>query len=184
MIHVERFDIEGPLLLRPRVFSDERGRFTETWSDRAFAPLLGPVEFVQDNESVSRKGVLRGLHLQLDPHAQGKLVRVAYGAVLDVCVDIRTGSPTRGKHIRVRLDAKKGALLWIPPGFAHGFVSLVEDTVFQYKCSAPYMPTAERTILWNDPALGIDWGISAPIVSTKDEQGIPFNGPWDAPRNA
>ncbi|MBK9177639.1 MAG: dTDP-4-dehydrorhamnose 3,5-epimerase [Flavobacteriales bacterium] len=184
MIDVERFEIEGPMLLRPRIFSDERGRFVETWSERAFTHIIGDIEFVQDNESISRQGVLRGLHLQLDPYAQGKLVRVAYGKVLDICLDIRPGSPTRGRHIRVHLDAASGAQLWIPGGFAHGFVALVENTVFQYKCSAPYVPAAERTILWNDPALGIDWGIPDPIVSPKDQAGIPFNGPWDAPRTA
>lgn len=184
MIDVERFDIEGPILLRPRIFTDERGRFMETWSTKAFIPIIGEQQFVQDNESISRKGVLRGLHLQLDPYAQGKLVRVAFGAVLDICVDVRPGSPARGKHIRVHLDSGSGAQLWIPAGFAHGFVALVEGTVFQYKCSAPYVPAAERTILWNDPDLGIDWDIADPVVSSKDRAGIPFNGPWSAPRTA
>jgi dTDP-4-dehydrorhamnose 3,5-epimerase len=179
MIEAERFPIEGPVLLKPRVFADARGRFQETWSMAAFAAAIGPVPFVQDNESVSRKGVLRGLHLQLPPHAQGKLVRVARGAAIDVCVDARPGSPTYGRHVKVRLDDRESHSFWIPAGFAHGFVALEEGTIFQYKCTAPYHPAAERTILWNDPALGIDWGIADPIVNAKDAAGIPFAGPWN-----
>ncbi len=178
MTDIERFPIEGPLLLKPRVFRDERGRFQETWSQAAFDAVAGPTRFVQDNESISRKGVLRGLHLQLEPHAQGKLVRVARGSAIDVCVDARPGSPTYGQHVKVRLDAEESHSFWIPAGFAHGFAALEEGTIFQYKCTAPYHPAAERTILWNDPALGIDWGIEEPIVNAKDRLGIPFAGPW------
>lgn len=182
MSGIQRFAIQGLALLRPRIFSDERGRFMETWSERAFQDAVGDQHFVQDNESTSRKGVLRGLHLQLDPHAQGKLVRVVNGAVLDICVDARENSPTYGQHVRVRLNAEDGASLWIPPGFAHGFVSLADDTILQYKCTAPYSPASERTIRWDDPSLAIDWGIADPTVSEKDRVGIPFNGPWREPR--
>lgn len=181
-METEHFEIEGPILFRPRIHADGRGRFIETWSKRAMEPYLGLHEFVQDNESRSRKGVLRGLHLQLDPNAQGKLVRVVAGAALDVFLDARTGSTTYGKHIAIRLDSDSSALLWIPPGFAHGFVALEEETVFQYKCTAPYAPESERTILWNDPVLGIDWGVEEPIVSDKDLAGIPFRGAWKEPR--
>jgi dTDP-4-dehydrorhamnose 3,5-epimerase len=177
----EHLGIEGVVLLRPRVFRDHRGAFMETWSEAACAPIIGPQRFVQDNESTSAKGVLRGLHLQLAPHAQGKLVRVSRGAVLDVCVDLRAGSPTRGRHVKAVLDAREPAMLWIPPGFAHGFVALEDDTVFAYKCTAPYHPAAERTIFWNDPELAIDWGIDDPLVSPKDQAGTPFHGPWEGP---
>ncbi len=177
-MQIERFDIDGILLMRPRVFSDERGSFMETWNEQAFRGIMGDHGFVQDNESVSRKGVLRGLHFQLDPHAQGKLVRTISGAVLDVCVDIRSGSPTFGKHVKVRLDSRDRSMLWIPSGFAHGFVALEEDTIFAYKCTAPYHPAAERTVLWNDKDLGIDWGIDDPIVSEKDRKGHAFAGAW------
>lgn len=178
MMQVQRFDIEGPVLVRPRIFTDERGRFHETWSEAAFTAHTGALRFVQDNESLSRKGVLRGLHLQLDPHAQGKLVRVARGAAVDVCVDVRPGSATYGRHVRVLLDDRDCATFWIPPGFAHGFAALEEDTLLHYKCTAPYHPAAERTILWNDPDLGIDWGVTDPIISAKDRAGVPFHGPW------
>ncbi|MFN3875091.1 MAG: dTDP-4-dehydrorhamnose 3,5-epimerase [Flavobacteriales bacterium] len=181
-MRIERFPIEGPLLLRPKVFADDRGSFMETFSQRVLDGLIGPQRFVQDNESVSRRGVLRGLHLQLDPHAQGKLVRVSRGRALDVCVDIRPGSPTRGRHIKALLSAEDPALLWVPPGFAHGFVALEEGTAFTYKCTAYYHPESERTILWNDSVLAIDWGVDDPIVSSKDRAGFPFNGRWAEPR--
>lgn len=178
MGNVRRFGIEGLVLVLPRIFADERGRFMETWSERAFRDEIGEQRFVQENESTSRKGVLRGLHLQLPPHAQGKLVRVVHGAVLDVCVDARRESPTYGGHERVMLNSADGAALWIPAGFAHGFVALQDDTILQYKCTAPYEPSAERTIRWDDPDLDIDWGIADPIISAKDRIGIPFNGSW------
>ncbi len=182
MMQVERFAIEGLALIRPRIFTDERGRFLETWSQRGFDEAIGPQRFVQDNESTSAKGVIRGLHLQIDPHAQGKLVRVARGSVIDICLDTRPGSPTRGKHVSVRLNATDAAMLWIPPGFAHGFAALEEGTVLQYKCTAPYSPAAERTIRWDDPALGIDWGVADPIISAKDRAGMPFDSPWNEAR--
>lgn len=180
MWRIERTLIEGPLLLRPKLFADERGYFLETFNERGFAAATGiRAEFVQDNESSSKKGVLRGLHFQLAPHAQGKLVRVARGAVIDVVVDIRPGSPTYGRHVKVRLDSATKEMFWIPPGFAHGFLALEDDTVFNYKCTAYYNPAAERTIHWNDPELGIDWGHPSPIVSAKDQAGMAFSARWD-----
>jgi len=178
MMRTEKLAIEGLLLLRPRVFTDERGSFMETWNEMTFREHVGDHRFVQDNESTSRKGVLRGLHFQLAPHAQGKLVRAVAGAVMDVCVDIRTASPTFGEHVKVLLSASERTMLWIPPGFAHGFVALEENTVFTYKCTAPYHPAAERTILWNDQDLAIDWGVVDPIVSARDRDGFAFSGAW------
>lgn len=167
-----RTAIDGLLLVRPAIFTDERGHFLETFNAQAFRRATGvEEEFVQDNESLSHKGVLRGLHFQAKPHAQAKLVRVAAGAVMDVCVDLREQSPSFGKHVGVRLDAREKAMLYIPAGLAHGFVSLEDNTVFCYKCTAYYAPKAERTLLWNDPALGIDWGVEAPIISHKDHAG-------------
>lgn len=181
MMEVERTSIEGLLLLRPHKFADERGSFMETWNEGQFRELVGPYHFVQDNESTSKAGVLRGLHLQLAPNAQGKLLRAVRGAVLDVCVDVRKDSPTYGRHFKVRLDAVEPCALWIPPGFAHGFLALEDNTVFAYKCTAPYDPKAERTILWNDPDLGIEWGIDEPLISDKDRNGSSFAGDWHMP---
>lgn len=175
MMHTENTSLPGLLLLTPRVFADARGAFLETFNHRAFQEATGiDVAFVQDNESHSAQGVLRGLHYQMPPHAQGKLVRVVAGAVLDVCVDLRAESPTLGQHFKVRLDGVEKRMLWIPPGFAHGFLSLEPDTVFVYKCTAYYEPTAERTIRWNDQDLGIHWGVTDPLVSAKDAGGISF----------
>lgn len=162
----------GLLILTPRIFADERGSFLETFNQRRFNEITGSdVEFVQDNESTSAKGVLRGLHFQAAPHAQGKLVHVTRGAVLDVCVDIRPESPTYGQHFKKRLDGLTKEMLWIPTGFAHGFLALEDNTSFAYKCTGYYHPPAERTLLWNDPSLGIDWGVTAPLVSPKDREG-------------
>ncbi len=170
---------EGLIVLKPRIFSDHRGHFLETWNRSTFRALIGKeIEFVQDNESVSQRNVLRGLHLQLEPHAQGKLIHVVNGSVIDVVVDIRDGSATYGRHFKITLDAVKKTMLFIPPGFAHGFVALEDDTIFAYKCTKSYDHGSERTILWNDPDLGIDWGITDPIISGKDAQGIPFRGDW------
>ncbi len=175
MIEVFQTGIEGLLRLRPRVFTDERGYFLETFNAQTFSEATGiNKSFVQDNESRSAAGVLRGLHLQAAPHAQAKLVRVVCGAVLDVCVDIREGSGTFGKHVSVRLDEVHHDLLYIPEGMAHGFLALEDNTVFSYKCSNYYTPLAERTIVWNDPELNIDWGIRNPIVSEKDMAGSRF----------
>ncbi|NLL83524.1 MAG: dTDP-4-dehydrorhamnose 3,5-epimerase [Lentisphaerae bacterium] len=155
------------LLITPRIFTDNRGYFKETWQASAM-PNLGIPPFVQDNESCSRRHVLRGLHYQISPHAQGKLVRVVCGAVWDVAVDIRPDSTTYGQWSAVTLTAENHQMLWIPPGFAHGFVTLTDNTIFVYKCTAPYNPSAERGICWNDPTLKIDWPVTAPVVSAKD----------------
>lgn len=167
-MEVQTFGIAGPLLITPRVFPDERGCFFESYNAALFQSKGLPSHFVQDNQSNSRKHVLRGLHFQAPPFDQGKLVRVVRGAVVDIAVDIRKGSPTYGQHLRVELDAVDKKMLWIPPGFAHGFLSLEEDTVFLYKCTNVYTKSAEGGILWNDPALQINWGIENPIVSGKD----------------
>ena len=126
------------------------------------------VTFVQDNESISKGGVLRGLHFQIPPAPQSKLVRVSRGAILDVAVDLRSSSPTFGMHYAVELDALSGIQFWIPEGFAHGFLSLEDDTQVQYKCTAPYNPECESSLMWNDPGLGIDWGIEQPMLSDRD----------------
>jgi dTDP-4-dehydrorhamnose 3,5-epimerase len=170
--------LKGLFLLEPRVFADDRGSFTETWNAAAFAAATGcDLPFVQDNQSVSHAWVLRGLHHQLAPHAQGKLVRVASGAIWDVAVDLRPDSPTIGSHYAVELSAQNGLQLWIPPGFAHGFLSLRPDTQVHYKCTALYHPASERTLHWADPTLAIPWPLPAgvtPLISPKDEQGASF----------
>lgn len=172
-MRIEHTPLEGLLVLRPKVFGDTRGWFLESFNARAFREATAvDVDFVQDNESMSQAGVLRGLHYQAAPHAQAKLVRVIRGAVLDVCVDIRAGSPTFGKHFALTLDGEEKAMLYIPAGFAHGFRTLEDGTIFSYKCSAYYHPPSERTIRWNDPALNIDWGIDEPLLSAKDLAGV------------
>lgn len=169
--------LPGLALIKSRQFADDRGVFWETFHEKTFLAngLPAAAEFVQDNQSVSRRGVLRGLHFQQQPHAQGKLVRCVHGRVLDVVVDIRPDSPAFGRHEKFLLTACEGQLLWVPPGFAHGFVALEEDTVFVYKCTNFYNKPSEGGLLWNDPDLGIDWeldryGIREPIVSEKDRQ--------------
>lgn len=163
------FSIEGVVEFQPRVFRDERGYFLETFSQKWFEPLGVTPVFVQDNQSVSAKGVLRGLHFQKPPHAQAKLVRVSSGRALDIAVDLRRNSPTFGQHVACILDAEKHNLFYIPEGFAHGFMALEDNTTFLYKCTDFYAPETEGGILWNDSALGIDWGITEPLVSPKDE---------------
>ena len=163
--------IPGVLVIEPRVFGDERGFFFESFNQRAFDAAVGaPIAFVQDNHSRSSRGVLRGLHFQLEPHAQGKLVRVVQGAVFDVAVDIRRGSPTYGQWVGVELSATNRQQLWLPPGMAHGFLVLSEHADFLYKTTAYYAPEAERCIAWNDPAIGIAWPDvgSAPQLSARD----------------
>ncbi len=179
-MNIESTSIDGLLVITPRIFTDDRGHFLETWNRQAFNSAVGmDVDFSQDNESVSRKNVLRGLHFQLQPHAQGKLVHVVRGRVLDVVVDIRRGSSTYGEHFKLELNGLSKQMLWIPEGFAHGFVSLADDTVFAYKCTKGYDRASERTILWNDTDLAIDWGVTSPIISPKDAEGIPFKGNWE-----
>jgi dTDP-4-dehydrorhamnose 3,5-epimerase len=161
-------EIPGLLIFEPVVFHDERGSFTETYNRERFAGLGFYEDFVQDNESVSRKGVIRALHFQNPPMAQGKLVRVARGSVLDVAVDIRKGSPWYGKYQKVFLSAANGWMFWLPPGFAHGFVALEDDTLFSYKCTNYYSKPHEGSIRWSDPDLGVDWETDMPVVSERD----------------
>lgn len=162
--------LPGVVIIEPEVYGDERGCFFESWSQRDFDARVRPVRFVQDNESRSRYGVVRGLHFQKGKDAQGKLVRVVCGRVLDVAVDIRRGSPTFGRHLAVELSGENRRQVFIPRGFAHGFAVLSEEAVFQYKCDRPYAPQSEGGIAWDDPDLGIDWGIPAEdiILSAKD----------------
>lgn len=166
-MQVRQTAIDGLIELIPRIFEDERGHFFESYSKPLFTSLGLPYEFVQDNQSFSTKGVLRGLHFQNEPFAQGKLVRVITGQVLDVAVDCRPDSPTFGKCETFLLDSRIANMAWIPPGFAHGFVAL-EDSIFSYKCTNVYNKAAEGGIIWNDPDLSIDWGIDNPNVSEKD----------------
>ena len=166
--------IEDLLIVVPKVFKDERGHFFESWNKSSYKDIGLNLDFVQDNQSLSKKGVLRGLHFQNPPFEQGKLVRVIKGAVLDVAVDIRHKSKTFGQHVSVNLSAENGKMFWIPPGFAHGFVALDNDTIFAYKCTAVYNKSAEGSLLWNDIDLGIDWGIDEPLVSEKDMLSVSF----------
>jgi len=166
--------IEGVIEIQPTIFGDHRGYFFESYHRQQFNEHGIEVEFVQDNQSFSHRGVLRGLHFQKPPHTQGKLVSVVKGSVLDVAVDLRTKSSTYGKHIAVVLSEEKQNRLWIPEGFAHGFLTLEDNTIFQYKCTNYYCKDSEATLLWNDPILNIDWNIENPLVSEKDKLGIPL----------
>ncbi len=163
-------EIEGVLIIEPRLFQDDRGYFFESFNQRDFEETAGPVTFVQDNESKSCYGVVRGLHLQKGEHAQGKLVRVVKGTVLDVAVDLRPGSKTFGRHLGVELSGENHRQLFIPRGFAHGFSVLSEEVIFQYKCDNYYCPESEGAIAWDDPDLAIDWKVPADriILSEKD----------------
>lgn len=168
-MQVERFDIEGLLLITPDVFHDDRGYFLETFEERRYQEAIGFSEhFVQDNLSFSKKGVLRGLHYQAPPFGQGKLVSVLSGKVLDVAVDIRFGSPTFGKYVSVELSEENHRQFFVPVGFVHGFVTLSESALFAYKCTNVYSQEHDRGIIWNDPEIGIDWGVDKPIISEKD----------------
>lgn len=161
--------IPGVVIIEPRVFKDARGYFFESFSQRDFDAQVREVRFVQDNESKSSFGVLRGLHFQKPPHAQSKLVRVVKGAVLDVAVDVRRGSPTFGQHVAVELSAENHRQFFIPRGFAHGFVVLTDEVVFQYKCDNFYAPQYEGAIAWDDPDLGIDWRVPSEDVLLSDK---------------
>lgn len=165
-------EIEGVTIIEPRLFNDERGYFFESFSQRDFENQVRNIRFVQDNESKSSYGVLRGLHFQKPPFTQSKLVRVIKGAVLDVAVDIRKGSPTFGQHVAVELTEENHLQLFVPRGFAHGFSVLSEEVIFQYKCDNFYAPQSEGAIAWNDPDLHIDWRIPADkvILSEKDKR--------------
>ncbi|MBE9460363.1 dTDP-4-dehydrorhamnose 3,5-epimerase [Dyadobacter subterraneus] len=166
-MQIRETSIAGLVEIFPRVFQDDRGFFFESYNEELFKKLGLPTNFVQDNQSFSIKGVVRGLHFQNAPFAQGKLVRVISGRVLDVAVDIRPESPTFGKHEVFELRSDTNNMAYVPEGFAHGFVAL-EDSVFSYKCTNVYNKAAESGLLWNDPDLGIDWGVENPIVSEKD----------------
>lgn len=169
---IYRTDIEGVLILEPDLFGDARGYFFESFSRQRFEEAAGAVDFVQDNESKSRYGVVRGLHFQRGEAAQAKLVRVVSGTVLDVAVDIRRGSPTFGRHVAAELSGENRRQLFIPRGFAHGFAVLNGEAVFQYKCDNYYDPASEGGIAWDDPALGIDWRLPADavVLSEKDRR--------------
>lgn len=172
---VKECEIPGLLIIEPRIFEDERGHFFESFNEQKFSELVGStVSFCQDNESLSQKNVLRGLHFQVPPFDQGKLVRVISGRVIDVVVDIRRSSPFYGQYQSVELSANNKKQFWIPPGFAHGFLTLEENTIFQYKCTNYYSPVSERTIKWNDSDLKIKWPVEHPIVSEKDQIGQEF----------
>lgn len=166
---VSKSHIPGLLIVEPSVFEDERGYFMESYNRNRFLKETGfEKEFVQDNESLSNKGVLRGLHFQIPPYAQDKLVRVIKGSVIDVAVDIRKDSPTYGKFEKVLLSEENKKQFLVPQGFAHGFLVLEDNTIFSYKCSRFYHRESEKTIRWNDPKIGIDWGIDSPVLSEKD----------------
>lgn len=169
-MEVIKTDIDGVVIIEPRIFRDERGYFFESFSQRDFQEKVCPTVFVQDNESKSSYGVLRGLHFQKPPYAQSKLVRVIRGAVLDVAVDIRKGSPTFGQHVAVELTGDNHRQFFIPRGFAHGFSVLTDEVIFQYKCDNFYAPQSEGALAWDDPDLGIDWRIPADqvLLSEKD----------------
>lgn len=183
-MNVIKTDIEGVVVIEPRVFDDARGYFFESYSKRRFDEAVKPVEFVQDNESMSTRGVIRGLHFQRPPFSQSKLVRCVSGAVLDVVVDIRRGSPTYGQHVAVELTGENRRQLFVPRGFAHGFAVLSDEAVFQYKCDNYYHPESEGGISIADNSLGIDWRINPAeaILSDKDLRNPmlrDFESPFD-----
>lgn len=171
----EETGIKGLVVITPEVFEDERGCFFESYNKEKFEKLGLPTEFIQDNQSISNKGVLRGMHFQKPPYAQGKLIRVVKGKALDVAVDLRKNSSTYKKWFSIVLDEKNKKMVYIPEGFAHGFLVLEDNTIFQYKCTAPYNKESESGIIWNDSEIGINWqlsehGINQPIVSEKDKE--------------
>lgn len=175
-MNVIKTAIPDVLIFEPKVFGDERGFFFESFNHKLFEEAVGyPVTFVQDNHSKSSKGVLRGLHYQLPPHAQGKLVRCVAGEVFDVAVDIRKRSPTFGQWVGVNLSGENKRQLWIPEGFAHGFVTLSETAEFLYKTTNYYVPQSEGSIRWNEPQLAIEWPIKDVLLSSKDQQGLPLS---------
>ncbi len=169
---VIKTDIEGVVILEPEVYTDERGYFFESYSQQRFDEVVSPIRFVQENESKSRYGVIRGLHYQRGDAAQAKLVSVVRGRILDIAVDIRKSSPTFGKYVAVEISEDNKRQIFVPRGFAHGFAVLSDEAVLQYKCDNYYAPSEERGIAWNDPAIGIEWGIPEDIatLSNKDIQ--------------
>jgi len=170
----EKLELPEVILITPKTFQDDRGFFFETYQDSDFKANGIDVNFVQDNHSMSKKGVLRGLHYQINPKAQGKLVRVVSGKIYDVVVDIRQGSPNFGKWVSVELSAENRNLLWVPAGFAHGILALEDNTELLYKVTDYYSPGNDRSILWNDSAIGIKWPISKPDLSEKDLKAPTF----------
>ncbi|MFO0321902.1 MAG: dTDP-4-dehydrorhamnose 3,5-epimerase [Bacteroidota bacterium] len=173
-MEVLKTNIKDLLIIKPKIFSDVRGYFFESYNKEVFKEHDISVDFIQDNQSLSNQGVLRGLHFQAPPFAQGKLVRVINGAVLDVAVDIRKNSPTYGEHVSIELNEENKTMFYIPPGFAHGFLTLTDHTIFSYKCTQVYNKASEGTVLWNDTDLKIDWKINNPILSEKDLKGEIF----------
>ena len=174
MVKIIKTKIDGLLILEPKVHYDDRGYFYESYNYDVYTKLGIVKEFVQDNQSESTFGVLRGLHFQNNPHAQGKLVRVIKGSVQDVAVDIRKNSPTYGQHVSVILSEQNKRQFWIPPGFAHGFLTLEDDTIFSYKCTNNYNKDSEDSLLWNDEDLNIKWRDDIPVLSEKDKLAKKF----------
>lgn len=170
--------LPGLYLIKPKIYEDSRGYFFESFNKKLFTNINLSVNFVQDNQSLSKKNVLRGLHFQVVPFEQGKLVRVVSGSVNDVVVDMRKDSPTFGQSYSVILSDKNKLMMWIPPGFAHGFLSLEDNTIFTYKCTAYYNKESERGIKWNDPRLNINWNALNPIVSEKDAELPSWDEYW------
>lgn len=167
-MEIRETKLSGLIILEPKIFGDERGSFMETYNRETFARLGLDMTFVQDNESVSAKGVLRGIHFQRPPFAQGKLVRVVSGRALDYAVDLRRNSPTYGQYACVELSGRNKRMMYLPEGFAHAFLSLEDDTVFNYKCTNFYNKQSEDGLLWSDKDLGIEWPVDNPILSEKD----------------
>ena len=175
MVEKEEIALKGITLIKPKVYNDNRGLFLETFNLNKFEKQTGfETTFYQDNLSVSKKNVLRGLHFQKPPNAQGKLVQVIKGRAIDVAVDIRKNSPTYGAYFKVELNDRNRYQLWIPRGFAHGFVALEDNTIFSYKCDNPYSQKDEMSLPWNDEDLAIEWGVKNPILSNKDESATTF----------
>lgn len=173
-MQVEQTAINGLLIITPKIFTDGRGYFFESFNKRSMQEHGITEDFVQDNQSLSQKGVLRGLHFQNPPFAQGKLVRVLKGSVLDVAVDIRKDSPTYGSYVSALLSEENKKMFYIPAGFAHGFLTLEDNTIFVYKCTNYYNKASEYTIMWNDPDLAIRWDVASPLISEKDQAGKAF----------
>jgi dTDP-4-dehydrorhamnose 3,5-epimerase len=169
-MEITKTEIEGLLILQPKIWRDERGYFFESFREDVFKKLNLDLNFVQDNQSLSQRGTIRGLHFQQAPHEQGKLVRVLQGKVLDVALDIRKNSATYGKYFAIELSADNQTQFFIPPGFAHGFSTLEDNTIFCYKCTNYYDKASEGGVLYNDPALGIDWKVEGLFVSDKDKE--------------
>lgn len=180
-MNIIKTEVEGPVIIEPKIFTDERGYFFESFSQREFDSKVRPVKFVQDNESMSSYGVIRGLHFQRPPHAQSKLVRCIKGRVLDVAVDIRKGSSTYGKYVAVELSEENHRQFFIPRGFAHGFSVLSDTAIFQYKCDNFYAPASEGGINISDPSLNIDWKITGKVIRGSKDTALPFLDDFDSP---